>query len=105
MARTGEGYLLIDNGDGPPVPRELIRPGMPFVEGKRLEMKAYRCNHCQTIVTAPAGTLVAKCTYCDHRVCDSCAGEVYRTGLCFCVDKRLDLLHEATVKDQPLPRF
>jgi DNA-directed RNA polymerase subunit RPC12/RpoP len=102
MARSGEGYLIITNGDGPPVPRELIRPGMPFVEGKELEMKAYRCGHCQTVIAAPARTLVAKCTYCDHKVCDLCAAAVYATGLCTCVEKRVDVIGEALVKGQPL---
>ena len=92
--RDQEGYLLIDNRVSPGVPDAVVRQhGLPLGAGRGLfETATYTCKHCQRIVVRnPSRTDErAYCRGCQHLICDQCAAERARTGLCRTFDQVVD---------------
>lgn len=92
--RNHEGYLLLDHRNSPGVPDEIVRGlGLPVGAGRNVfESATFTCKHCQAVVILnPNRTRErAYCRGCDHLICDGCAAEKHRTGLCRTFEQKVD---------------
>ena len=99
--RKREGYLLIDNSQGPGVseeqlatlPRKSSTVAVP--EGKRFEAGTWRCSHCHAIVILNKErkrerSSCAKCGY----LCDACGFLYGRDRVCRDMNRMFDDLQE-----------
>lgn len=102
--RRHEGYLLIDNTNGPGVSAEFIQQSgkdVPIVgEGKKYESATVTCSHCHAVVILNPDRSRPRhhCRKCDHYVCDQagCAVE------CQPMNKVLDVLQERALVNELL---
>lgn len=109
--RSHEGYLLIDNTNGPGVSADMLaelerRAGkkamVPSVAaGKRLEMPLLTCSHCeQGLIVNPMRTRErAYCRKCDHYICDAC-DLIRKVGDESCRHRFVERAAEQAVRDQ-----
>lgn len=81
-----EGYLLIDNRNGPGVPAEILRAsGLPPEAGRGVyEGATYTCGHCQrqVIINSLRTREREFCRKCHSVICDPCAAHKARTLEC-----------------------
>jgi hypothetical protein len=79
-------YLVIDNGDGPGVPDELmVSLGFAPGDGKgRKEFDTFTCNHCEQVFMKNPwrGRERGWCRFCDKYLCDPCQARLVATGVC-----------------------
>jgi hypothetical protein len=98
--RSLEGYLIIDNSQGAPVPEHPTRQFVGAGRG-RLEAPMITCSHCHAqVVVNPARTQERHyCRKCDHYLCDNCAliAKV-NGGDCTPMNKTLDLAQQRALK-------
>lgn len=102
--RSREGYLLIDNSNGPGVSEEQLamlprKHELEAVsEGKKFESATITCSHCHRIfLRNPARKRErAYCMKCDHYICDWCGAEAGRTRECRPMNAVLDEIQEQT---------
>jgi hypothetical protein len=77
--RSNEGYLLLDNRNGPGIPDEMmVRQGLPPGSGRGVfEAPTYTCSHCNAVVILNPNRQRerAYCRGCDHYICDACGIE------------------------------
>lgn len=101
--RSHEGYLLIDNRNGPGVQPEIVASvGLPLSAGQGLfEAPTITCSHCQTVVVInPNRTRErAYCQKCDHYVCDLCGLTLTQTGVCKPFEKLANEFLESAAKN------
>ena len=103
-----EGYLLIDNSNGPGVSQQqlaqLPHKGEAFAvpEGRKFECAFITCKHCRvTMLKNPERKRDrAYCAKCDHYICDRCAAIAWRTGECRTIDEVMDTLQEKLLREQ-----
>lgn len=107
--RRLEGYLMLDNRAGDPVPDAITRAaGLPPGAGRGLfETSSITCSHCQIVVFLRLdGTRVRArpyCPKCDHYICDKCeAIRVASGGACKTFKQVLDEVQEAASRGQPV---
>jgi len=102
--RSHEGYLLIDNRNGPGLTDEQAQAaGLPVGAGRGMfESPTYTCSHCQVVVILnPLRTRErAYCAKCDHYICDRCGVAKAQTGECRTVKQLIDELQEQAVQAQ-----
>lgn len=72
---VGLGYLEIDNRNS---------------GGKHLEADTYTCSHCNAVVVLNRDRTRERyrCAGCSHHICDGCAAEKVRTGVCLTMAQR-----------------
>jgi hypothetical protein len=65
-------------------------------EGKVFESGTLSCSHCQKHVAISATRTRARghCKACNHYICDACNADLFLTGQCQSMRKRLDLARE-----------
>jgi len=90
-----EGELLIDHRNSPGLPRELLADLPPGAGRGIYEGPIYTCSHCQAgvtvIVTAFGGREKRSvCGGCQKVICENCAREKARTGVCRTFDQKVD---------------
>jgi hypothetical protein len=98
-----DGYIHIDSRFSPGVSDEFIRAAgldpakVPHAaEGKVFESGTLSCSHCQKHVAISATRTRARghCKACNHYICDACNADLFLTGQCQSMRKRLDLARE-----------
>ena len=94
-----EGYVMIDHRASPGVPAKILDElGLPHEAGRHLyEGPTYTCGHCQRQVIVAVGAFGTRekryvCRGCAHVLCQSCAEEKTRTGICNPFEKQVDEL-------------
>lgn len=102
--RRHEGYLLIDNSNGPGVsqaeldalPRKNSAVPVTAGECRKSEVATYTCSHCHTIIIVNnlRERPRAYCRKCDHYICDWCGAEAARTQECRPMKAVLDEMQE-----------
>ena len=96
--RSLEGYLLIDNRAGAPVPAfdgtNAIAPGATF------ECATVTCSHChkQLILNPDRSRARGYCPKCDKYVCDECEAIRVKTGECLPLNAKFDRLQNEAAK-------
>lgn len=108
--RSHEGYLLIDNRNGPPVSAEIMRDnGLPDDAGLgKFEAPSYTCKHCTKVVFInPKRTRDkprAYCKGCNHLICDLCEARKVASGVCKTFDQIADEARFAAEKQHGIPQ-
>lgn len=101
--RSHEGCLTINHRYSPGVCSEDIRhlPGAIAVgKGQIFKSAVSVCGHCQRdIVLMPLRTRErGHCRKCDDYICDECTAQLWRTGICRTVQRRIDEILESALK-------
>lgn len=84
--RSLEGYLWINNGDGPALSEEAAAAtGKDVLVSRQrgaLEASVLTCSHCQAqMIVNPLRTRDRPyCRKCDHYLCDGCAAAAHANG-------------------------
>ena len=106
-----EGYLLVDNRDGPGLSeadvaawRAAGKHVLAVPEGKKHEAGTITCHHCQAVVILnPARTRSRNyCPGCDHYICDTCEQRRAQTLECVPFKQVLDELQEQNARREQL---
>lgn len=103
-ARRPEGYILVDHRESPGISQEDVAPGYVGLlvgKGQKFESGFVCCSHCQSeIILNPLRTRDrGYCPKCDRYICDSCAAELHRLGVCRTWAQVVDEIYEAAVKE------
>jgi hypothetical protein len=99
-------YLIIDNGDGPGMPDEIMvslgfQPGSG--RGKQ-EFNTYTCNHCEQVFLENPWRARERgwCRFCDKYLCDPCQARLTATGVCKPFKRLLEEIQVAADKGRPV---
>lgn len=103
--RSLEGELYIDHRNSPGLPDEIARAaGLPLGAGRGIyEGPIYTCGHCQRGVTVVVTAFGGRehrhlCKACNHVICDTCAEEKRRTGVCVPFEAKVAAILEEAEK-------
>jgi hypothetical protein len=100
--RSHEGYMMIDNRQGPGVDDAVMRfLGYPTGAGKGLfEAATYTCSHCNVVVILEQARTRERgfCRGCSRQICDACNLIKEKTKSCLSMEQIIDETLEAAVK-------